>query len=127
MFDFLESDWFIIGMEIVFLLLMVYDIKNYLQTKKKEYLVNIVLTIGFALWTLEPYYKSYFEWTAAQKEQFIQTRCAESNDTKLCHCITKDIYQEYGYDEYNKIDKASSEFKEFLAESKEDCLDDSWF
>ena len=127
MFDFLESDWFIIGMEIIFLVLMVYDLKQYFATKKREYLVNIVLTIGFAIWTLEPYYKSYFEWSAEQKEQLIEQRCAKSEDTKLCHCLSKDIYQEYGHDEFVALDKNSSDYKEFLKESKEECLDDSWF
>ena len=127
MFDFLESDWFIIGLEIVFLVLVIYDIKQYIATKKREYIVNIVLTIGFAIWTLEPYYKSYFEWTSLQKEQFIEQRCEKSEDTKLCNCVTKDIYQEYGYDEFNVLDKTTKEYKEFLKESKEECLDDSWF
>jgi hypothetical protein len=127
MFDFLDSDWFIIGMEIIFLILMVYDIKRYIETKKREYIVNIVLTVGFAIWTLEPYYKSYFEWTPLQKEQLLEQRCEKSKDVKLCHCLTKDIYQEYGHDEFLQLDKNTTEYKEFLTDSKEDCLDDSWF
>jgi hypothetical protein len=31
------------------------------------------------------------------------------------------------YDEYKKLDKNSSEYKDFLKDAKEDCLDDSWF
>ena len=44
MFDFLDSDWFIISLEIVCLILIAYDIKKYIETKKKEYITNIVLT-----------------------------------------------------------------------------------
>ena len=52
MFDFLDSDWFNISLQIVFLLLMYYDVKKYMQTRKKEYIFNIVTTIGFAIWML---------------------------------------------------------------------------
>ena len=44
MFDFLDSDWFIITLEIVFVILIAYDIKKYIETKKKEYITNIVLS-----------------------------------------------------------------------------------
>lgn len=38
MFDFLDSDWFNIGLEIVFLLLISYDVKKYIETKKESIL-----------------------------------------------------------------------------------------
>ena len=123
MFDFLDSDWFNIGLEIIFLVLVTYDIKMYLQTKKREYLTNIILTIGFAIWTLYPYYKSYFCWNEIQKSEILKN--CDNNDTKLCRCIDDTIFKTYSYDEYKKLTK--KEYEEFLKESKEDCLDDSWF
>jgi len=126
MFDFLDSDWFNIGLEIVFLILISYDVKKYIETKKKEYITNIVLTVGFAIWVLYPYYKSYFGWQDAQKTELIST-CIDTNETKLCKCVDEAIFKEYTYDEYKVLDKNSSEYEEFVSETKEDCLDDGWF
>jgi len=126
MFDFLDSDWFTIGLEIIFLILIIYDIKNYIQTKKREYIINIVLTLGFAIWTLYPFYKSYFGWSSEQKTQMLQT-CNDSNNSKLCNCIDETTFKTYIYTEYKLIDKNSTQYKEFLKDTKEDCLDDSWF
>ena len=126
MFDFLDEDWFIITLEIVFLVLIIYDIKKYVETKKKEYITNIVLTAGFAIWTLYPMYTSYFGWSDEQKQVMLQT-CNDSNDTKLCNCVDEKIFKEYVYDEYKIIDKNTTEYKDFIKETKEDCLDDSWF
>lgn len=126
MFDFLDSDWFNITLEIVFLVLISYDIKKYFETKKKEYITNIVLTIGFGVWALYPYYKSYFGWNEKQKTEMIST-CKDTNDTKLCECMDDKIFKGYEYEEYIALDKNSTEFKEFLKEAKEDCQDDSWF
>lgn len=126
MFDFLNEDWFIIGLEIVFVILISYDIKKYFETKKKEYITNIVLTLGFAIWTLLPFYNSYFGWEDSQKQEMLAT-CKDSNDTQLCNCVDKTIFKTYVFDEYKAIDKESKEYKEFLKETKEDCLDDGWF
>lgn len=126
MFDFLDSDWFVIGLEIVFVILIYFDIKKYMQTKKKEYMINIVLTLGFAVWTLLPYYNSYFGWEDAQKKKML-IKCDDSNDTKLCNCIDESIFKNYIFKEYNSLDKESKDYKEFLKETKEDCLDDGWF
>jgi len=38
LFDFLSSDWFNIGLEIFFVLLISYDLKKYFQTRKREYI-----------------------------------------------------------------------------------------
>jgi len=122
----MDSDWFNIGLEIVFLILISYDIKKYLETKKKEYILNIVFTVGFAIWVLYPYYKSYFGWEESQKVEMIST-CSDVNNTKLCKCIDERIFKEYIYDEYKTLDKNSSDYKEFLKNSKEECEDDSWF
>jgi len=126
MLDFLDSDWFIIGMEVVFLLLITYDIKKYFATKKREYLVNIVLTIGFAIWTLAPFYTSYFEWTQEQKVEFLK-ECDTTEKKELCRCMDNAVFKTYSNREYMALDKNATEYREFMKESKEDCLDDSWF
>ena len=126
MLDFMDSDWFIIGLEIVFVLLIAYDVKKYLETKKRDYIVNIVLTAGFAIWTLYPFYTSYFGWDDAQKQDLL-SHCSDTNDTKLCSCIDKSIFKTYEHSEYVTLDKNSTEFKEFLKETKEDCNDSGWF
>ena len=126
MFDFLDSDWFNITLEIVFLILISYDIKRYVQTRKREYIVNIVLTVGFAIWVLYPYYKSYFGWEESQKIEMIST-CQDANNSDLCKCVDEAIFKEYVYEEYKALDKNSSEFQEFIKETKEECLDESWF
>jgi len=126
MFDFLESDWFIITLEIVFVILIAYDIKKYIDTKKCEYIFNIVLTLGFAIWTLYPFYKSYFGWNEAQKVELL-SHCDDLNDTKICKCLDEAIFKEYVYEEYIALNKNSSAFKEFVKEAKEDCNDSGWF
>jgi len=126
-FDFLDSDWFNITLEVVFVILVSYDIKKYIQTKKKEYLTNIVLTIGFAIWALYPYYNSYVGWDDEQKKEMLSNCKGDENSTKLCRCIDDATFKNYMYDEYIKLDKNSSEYKEFLEDAKEECLDDGWF
>ncbi len=126
MFDFLNSDWFNIGLQIVFLVLILYDVKKYMATKKREYIVNIVFTVGFAIWTLYPYYNSYVGWDEKQKEEMLST-CKDTNDTKLCSCVDDALFKGFIYEKYKKLDKNGTEYKEFLQEAKEDCLDDSWF
>ena len=126
MFDFLDSDWFIITLEIVFVTLIAYDIKKYIETKKKEYITNIVLTAGFAVWTLYPFYTSYFGWQDEQKIQMLKT-CEDSNDTKLCNCMDETIFKNYTNIEYKSLDKNASEFKEFVKETTEGCNDTGWF
>ena len=127
MFDFLDSDWFNIGLEVVFVILISYDVKKYIQTKKKEYLTNIVLTIGFAIWALYPYYNSYIGWDDEQKKEMLSNCKGDENSTKLCRCIDDATFKNYVYDEYIKLDKNSSDYKEFLEDAKEECLDDGWF
>ena len=125
MFNFLNSDWFNIVLQIVFVLLIWFDIKKYRQTKKKEYIVNIVATIAFGIWALYPYYKSYFEWSEKQKQTLLH-RCDMEQNVTLCRCLDDAIFKEYSYDEY-KQKRGSKEFKEFLKDAKEECDDDGWF
>jgi len=126
MFDFLDSDWFIITLEIVFVILIAYDVKKYVKTKKKEYITNIVLTAGFAIWTLYPFYISYFGWEESQKTELL-SHCSENNETKLCKCLDEATFKNYTYEEYIVLDKNSTDYTEFVKDAKEECLDDGWF
>ena len=126
MFDFLDSDWFVIGLEILFVLLLSFDIKKYIETRKREYIINIVVTIGFAIWVLLPFYTSYFGWEESQKTELLQ-ECRDSNNSELCNCVDNSIFKEYTNAEFRAIDRNSTTFKEFIKETKEECLDDSWF
>lgn len=126
MFDFLDSDWFNITLEIVFVLMLSYDVKEYIETRNKKYITNIVMTIGFAVWALYPYYNSYIGWEDEQKQHMIST-CHDTNNTKLCKCLDDAIFKGYTYEEYKSTDLNSSDFEEFLKDAREDCLDDSWF
>ena len=128
MFDFLDADWFIITLEIVFLILIIYDIRQYIKTKKKEYITNIVLTFGFAVWTLMPMYTKYIGWEDSQRSE-ISSHCInqDANTSKLCECVNDTLLKAYTFDEYKALEKNEKEYKEFIKETKEDCLDDSWF
>lgn len=124
MFDFLDEDWFIITLEVVFLIFIIYDVRRYMQTKKKEYITNIVLTIGFFIWAAVPFYNSYITWNAAAKESYLQNCEAQEHNTTLCSCIGKEIFKDFSAESF---DSNTSEYKELYKEHKEDCLDDSWF
>lgn len=123
MFDFLSSDWFVITLEIIFLILIIFDVKKYMQTQKKEYITNIVLTIGFFIWTAIPFYNSYITWTDLDKAEYIAT-CHKENNETLCACLSDALFKEY---RLSALDTNSSEYKTFIKEAKEECLDDSWF
>ncbi len=122
----MDEDWFIIGLEIVFILFIAYDFKKYKETKKKEYITNIALTLAFAVWTLLPFYNSYYGWSDTQKEAYVAT-CNKENNETLCKCLSQTIFKASFHDEFTSMDTNSTDFKEFMKESKEDCLDDSWF
>jgi len=127
MFDFLDSDWFNISLEVVFLVLISYDVKKYFETRKREYIVNVVLTLGFAIWALYPYYNSYVGWQDEQKKEMLSHCKGDENSTKLCRCLDDATFKGYTYEEYKAIDKNATEYKEFLQDAKEECLDDGWF
>lgn len=127
MFDFLDKDWFVISLEIFFLLFIVYDAKRYFETKKKEYLTNIVLTLAFFVWTAIPFYNSYITWDDAKKQQRILACGTIENNVTLCECLGDATFKEYSYEAFESLDKNSSDFTEFIKETKEDCADDSWF
>ena len=73
-----------------------------------------------------PFYTSYFGWEEQQKTEMLQ-ECKDSNNAELCNCVDESIFKEYTNAEYKKLDKSGAAFKEFVKETKEDCLDDSWF
>lgn len=124
MFDFLSSDWFTIVLEIVFLVFIVYDTKLYMRTKKNEYLINIVLTIGFFIWTMLPFYNEYITWDETQRKELSVSMENEYNQT-LGSCLSDALFKEYSYSAYTTVDP--KEYKKFLKDAKEECLDDSWF
>ena len=126
MFDFLDSDWFNILLQVGFVIALVYDVKKYKETQEFKYVFNIFTTIGFAIWILYPYYTSYTGWQEEQKIEMI-SHCSDTNNTKLCKCIDEATFKSYTHDEYMALDKKSSEYAEWLADTKEECLDESWF
>lgn len=127
MFDFLDEDWFIITLEIVFVVLIAYDIKQYVKTKKKEYITNTVLTLAFAIWALMPMYSKYMTWSEQQRGVLSGFIDKEHNNVELSNCITDTIFKSYTHKEYRTLNKKSKEYTELMKETKEDCLDDSWF
>ena len=127
MFDFMDSDWFIIGLEVLFLSFITYDGWKYYKTRKKEYIVNIVLAIGFALWVLVPFYTKYYDWTEAQRAE-LEKECLGENNETYCSCMDNMIVKAYDFESFQKIDKQEDkDFLEFLEESKKECFEGSWF
>ncbi len=123
MFDFLDSDWFIIGLEVVFIVLISYDVYKYVKTKKRQYIINIVLTLGLAVWTLYPFYTKYYEWNDKDREALIQ-ECLSHGNERYCGCLENMIFKEYEEDVYKKIDKENDmDFLEFMNESRKECLE----
>ena len=127
MFDFMDSDWFIIGLEIVFLSFVGYDAYKFYMTRRKEYIVNIVMAIGFALWILVPFYTKYHDWKDSQREEVSKT-CVSENNASYCKCMDNMVFKHYEFEVYKKIDKKTNkDYLEFIKESEEDCFGDSWF
>jgi len=127
MFDFMDSDGFIIGLEIVFLTFVIYDAWKFYKTRRKEYVINIIMAVGFALWILVPFYTKYYDWTDEQRQSH-KTQCLLEHNASYCACMDNLIEKSYTYDAYEKIDKKNDTgYKEFLIESKEECFGDSWF
>jgi hypothetical protein len=108
--------------------LILWDLKKYIQTKKKQYLTNIVLTVVFGIWALYPYYNSYVTWNDKEKSKLISHCEVETNST-ICKCVDEAIFKQYSYEEYKQIDKNSTQYLEFLLEAKNECLgvDNGWF
>ncbi len=123
MFDFYESDWFTITLEVVFLIFIVYDIKRYFETKKREYLLNITLTLGFFIWAFIPFYNKYFTWQEIDKAELLSTCKAEHNAT-YCGCMDDKVFKEYSLKSFKALDtKQDKDFLEFVKESEKECLE----
>lgn len=123
MFDFLDNDWFIIGLEIFFLIFIAYDLKRYFETKKREYLTNIAITLALFIWTAIPFYNSYVTWEDRSKQELNQ-KCLQDNNTTVCECLNKEIFKEYSYDSFKNLEDNDIDFIEFKKEITEECLDD---
>ena len=124
MFDFLDADWFIIGVEILFLLFIGYDAWKYSKTRKKEYIFNIVLAIGFAIWVLYPFYTKYYMWEEKDREELIKS-CLREHNTTYCNCVDDRIFKEYDVETFNRLDKKNDkDFLEFIKTSEQECFED---
>lgn len=124
MFDFLDADWFIIGVEILFLLFIGYDAWKYHKTRKKEYIFNIVLAIGFAIWVLYPFYTKYYMWEEKDREELIKS-CLSEHNTTYCSCVDDRIFKEYDLETFNRLDKKNDkDFLEFIKVSEQECFED---
>ena len=121
MFDFYNSDWFNISLEILFLLFIGYDLRRYVQTRKREYIVNVLLTFGFFIWAFIPFYHKYFTWNDSAKNELLQT-CTQEHNSSYCTCIDDKVFKEYSFDSYQQVDyKKDEDFLEFIQEAKEEC------
>ena len=121
MFDFLDEDWFNITLQILFLLFIVYDLRRYLQTKKREYIINIALTIIFFIWAAVPFYTKYLSWSDKQRA-LLDTACGMSMHDTICRCINDKIEKEYPYEEYKDLElTGSQELRNFVKDAAKEC------
>jgi len=129
MFAFYESDWFTITLEILFLLFIIYDIKRYFETKKREYLFNIVLTIGFFFWALVPFYNKYYSWKDVDKSS-LMTSCIAEHNASYCSCWDDKVFKEYAFEDFKRLNREKDEdYLEFASEVDKECrgIDTGWF
>lgn len=120
MFDFLENDIFVIVLNIAFLIFIIYDYKKYTATKQKKFLLNIAMTIGFAIWTMIPFYNKYITWQDKDITQLTQT--CEHNHS-VCECLVNGVITSYSFDAYCQIDINRSGFRDFELEDSQSCFD----
>lgn len=124
MFDFFNSDEFVIGLEIVFLTFIVFDVYKYIKTRQKQYVLNIVLAIVFAIWVLYPFYIKYYMWEDKDREALIQ-ECLKEHNSTYCTCVDDAIFKVYDEASYNKLDKQNDkEFIEFIKDTEKECFED---
>jgi len=125
---FYESDWFAIALEILFLLFIAYDAKRYYQTRKREYLFNIVLAPLFFFWALVPFYNKYITWQESDRIAFTAA-CQNDHNASYCQCLEDSIVKEYDFGTYSALEKENdSDLIAFLDEADTECRsEESWF
>ncbi len=124
MFDFFSSDLFTVILEIAFLVFIIYDLRRYILTRKKEYLFNIALAIGFFIYTLLPLYTKYYGWSGEAK-QVMQQQCVLENNSSYCECLNDMIFKAYDQPEYELLaTQKEADLMTFLDESKRECSEE---
>lgn len=128
MFAFYQSDWFTLLLEIIFLLFIAYDFRRYFQTRKREYLMNIVFAVLFFFWALVPFYNKYFTWQDADRESLLAACVKEHNGT-YCTCFDDMLFKEYDFDTFQLMQKQKDEdYLEFIEDTDKECRGEgSWF
>jgi hypothetical protein len=124
MFDIFDNDYFVIVLEIVFLFFIIHDLKEYYKTGQKQYIFNIILTLGFFIWAAIPFYNKYYGWTDTQKQEFTQM-CKKTEKIDVCDCYSDKIFKEYNYDKFNLLYvQKEPKYLEFKKEAITECLED---
>jgi hypothetical protein len=121
MFDFLDNDIFVITINIFFLIFIIYDYKKYRATKQKMLLLNIAVTIGFAIWVMIPFYNKYLTWSDTDIAQLTQS-C--EHNRSICECLVNEVITSYSFESYCLIDANRSGFQSFDLEDPKLCFKD---
>lgn len=122
MFDFFESDAFTIGLEIAFLGFIGYDARKYFLTRRREYIVNIALAVGFFIWAAIPFYNKYYTWSDADKLA-LQMICEKEKTEAVCECLTDAVTKEYAFSAYEAAFE-TPELQAFTQEAKKECREE---
>jgi hypothetical protein len=122
MFDFFSSDTFTILLEIAFLVFIIYDLKRYFETKKREYMINVVLAFGFFIYAAIPFYNKYYLWS--DEARLAQNTQCSQEEINICQCMNDKLFKAYSFEEYETMELNSDAYKEFLKESQEECKEE---
>ena len=120
MFDFLDNDIFVIVINIIFLLFIIYDVKKYRQSRERKFLFNIALTIGFAIWVMIPFYNKYITWDEKDIKR-VDLEC--EHNQSLHDCLVDCTVKNYSFEAFKALDKSGDDYKTFLKEMTEECED----